>query len=50
VTSEPVFTAVIAFFLLGERLTGMQLAGSLMILGGVLFLRVQEGRSARQTS
>lgn len=49
VTTEPVFTAVIAFFVLGERLSGMQLAGSLMILGGVLFLRVCEGRAARET-
>jgi drug/metabolite transporter (DMT)-like permease len=45
-TSEPVFTAVIAYFLLGERLNGMQLGGSLMILGGVAFLRISEGRLA----
>jgi drug/metabolite transporter (DMT)-like permease len=50
VTSEPVFTAVIAFFLLGERLTAIQLAGSLMILGGVVFLRMHEGRAGRETS
>jgi drug/metabolite transporter (DMT)-like permease len=50
VTSEPVFTAVMAFFLLGERLSGVQLAGSAMILGAVFFLRFQEGRSARQTA
>jgi drug/metabolite transporter (DMT)-like permease len=42
-TSEPAFTAVIAYFLLGERLTGMQIAGSLIILAGVVFLRVYEG-------
>ena len=43
VTSEPVFTAVLAYFLFGERLNGVQIAGSLMILAGVVFLRVYEG-------
>jgi drug/metabolite transporter (DMT)-like permease len=42
-TLEPVFTAVIAYLLLGERLTAMQLIGSLMILAGVASLRVHEG-------
>lgn len=40
VTLEPVFTAVIAFFILGEYLNGMQISGSLLIMAGVLFLRV----------
>ena len=31
---EPAFTAPIAYLLLGERLNGVQIAGSLMILGG----------------
>jgi len=44
VTSEPVFTAVMAYFLFGERLSGVQIAGSLLILGGVIFLRMYEGR------
>lgn len=43
-TLEPAFTAVIAYSLLGERLSGMQIVGSLIILAGVLLLRVQEGR------
>jgi drug/metabolite transporter (DMT)-like permease len=43
-TSEPVFTAVSAWFLLGERLGWIQVAGSLLILGGVVFLRLYEGR------
>jgi drug/metabolite transporter (DMT)-like permease len=43
VTLEPAFTVVIAYFLLGEHLDGMQLGGSLMILVGVVFLRVYEG-------
>ena len=42
VTLEPVFTAVIAFFLFGERLSAIQLLGGVMILGGVIFLRVYE--------
>jgi drug/metabolite transporter (DMT)-like permease len=42
VTIEPAFTAVIAFLLLGERLDVLQLFGSAMILGGVVFLRLFE--------
>lgn len=45
-TLEPVFTAVSAWFLLGERLGWIQVAGSLLILGGVAFLRLFEGRQA----
>lgn len=43
-TSEPAFTAVIAFFLLGERLNWLQLAGSALILSAVIFLRLREAR------
>jgi len=46
VTSEPVFTSVIAYLLLGERLSPIQIVGSLMIIGGVVFLRIYEGRMA----
>lgn len=49
VTSEPVFTAVIAYLLLGERLTVIQIIGGLMILAGVIFLRVYEDRLARES-
>lgn len=42
-TLEPAFTALIAYALLGERLNGLQLSGSLMILSGVVFLRIYEG-------
>ncbi len=48
-TLEPAFTTVIAYVLLGERLNGMQLGGSLMILAGVVFLRIYEGWLAGQT-
>jgi drug/metabolite transporter (DMT)-like permease len=47
-TSEPVFTAAIAYVLLGERLSGIQIAGSLLILAGVVFLRLYEGRQAER--
>lgn len=47
-TLEPAFTVVIAYLLLGEHLNGLQLGGSLMILSGVVFLRIYEGRMAKQ--
>jgi len=47
VTLEPVFTTLIAYLLLGERLNGIQIVGSFIILMGVVFLRVSEGRGQR---
>lgn len=47
-TLEPAFTAVIAYFTFGEVLQGMQIIGSLLILAGVVFLRVHEGRLERR--
>jgi len=41
-TTEPAFTAVIAYILLGERLTGLQILGSFIILAGVISLRLFE--------
>lgn len=49
VTIEPVFTTLTAYLLLGERLNGIQIGGSLMILGGVVFLRISEGWQANRT-
>jgi drug/metabolite transporter (DMT)-like permease len=46
-TTEPVFTAVVAYALLGERLSGEQLVGGAMILGGVVLLRVWENVKLR---
>jgi drug/metabolite transporter (DMT)-like permease len=46
VTLEPVFTAITAYFLLGERLTWIQILGSMVVLAGVVFFRVYEGRLA----
>lgn len=43
VTLEVPFTAFIAYAVLGERLTPAQLAGSLMVVAGVVFLRLYEG-------
>jgi len=48
VTIEPVFTAISAYFLFGEALTAIQLTGSLMILGGVIFLRLSTDWQVRQ--
>jgi drug/metabolite transporter (DMT)-like permease len=45
-TLEPVMTAILAFLLLGERFTGPQFLGSALIIGGVIVLRLSEGRSA----
>jgi drug/metabolite transporter (DMT)-like permease len=42
-TLEPVFTTLIAYVVLSERLNGSQISGGLMILSGVIFLRVYEG-------
>lgn len=39
-TLEPAMTAAWAFLFLGERMTGLQIAGSAMIIAGVLLLRV----------
>jgi drug/metabolite transporter, DME family len=41
-TLEPVFTAVWAYLFLSEILTGVQLAGSLLLLLGVILLRVRD--------
>jgi drug/metabolite transporter (DMT)-like permease len=47
-TLEPASTAVIAYLVLGEHLNGIQIAGSLLILGGVVFLRVYDSRRNNQ--
>ena len=39
-TSEPVFTAVIAYFMFGELLTPVQLLGGALILAGVALIRL----------
>lgn len=49
-TTEPVFTAVIAYYLLNERLSGQQWLGGLVILLGVIALRLYEGWRAKMTT
>lgn len=44
VTTEPAFTALWAYFLLAERFTGEQVAGSVLIVIGVVFLRLWENK------
>jgi drug/metabolite transporter (DMT)-like permease len=48
-TTEPVFTTLIAVVALGERLTGNQIGGSLLIILGVLFLRLLPQNSRKLT-
>ncbi len=47
-STEPVFTAIIAFLLLGERMTIIQIVGSLLILGGVAMMRLFEKEPASE--
>ncbi|MCU0522313.1 MAG: EamA family transporter [Anaerolineae bacterium] len=48
VTLEPTFTAVTAYFLLGETLTITQAIGGVLILSAVIFLRLHQGHAARR--
>ena len=43
-TLEPVMTGLLAFILLSERFSGPQWVGSALILGGIMVLRLSEGR------
>ncbi len=48
-TLEPPMTAVIAYALLGERMTAAEIAGGALILGGVALLHLGEGRRAARS-
>ena len=48
-TTEPVFTAALAYVLLGERLSLLQILGGLMILGGVVLIRLYAPSADTQT-
>lgn len=50
VSMEPAFTAVIAYLLFGERLSVTQIIGSLMIMGAVVFIRLYENWTTRDTA
>ncbi len=43
-TLEPAFTATLAYILFGERLLVIQIAGSFLIIAGVVILRIFESR------
>jgi len=43
-TLEPVMTAILAYFFLGEQLNTIQVAGSALIIASVVILRVYEGQ------
>jgi drug/metabolite transporter (DMT)-like permease len=45
-TLEPVFTAILAYLLLAERMSGVQLLGSALVAAGIVLLRIQEGQVA----
>ena len=46
-TFEPVVTVVLAFFVLGERLTPPQLAGGALVLAAVILLQLPARRRPR---
>ncbi len=48
-TLEPVLTAILAYFLLGEQLNSIQLAGSALIIASVVILRIYEGQTNGKT-
>ena len=50
VSTEPVLTAATAYVVFGERLTAVQLAGSAMILGAVVLLRIHDAWTERRAA
>ena len=50
VTIEPVFTAIVAFFVLGERLTLQEIFGSLLVMAGVVVIRMVKVKVSPQSS
>ncbi len=48
VTLEPSFTAALAYALFGERLSAVQIVGSLLIVSGVVVLRIFEDHLANR--
>jgi drug/metabolite transporter (DMT)-like permease len=44
VTIEPAFTAVTAYFVLGERFNGQQILGSLLVMSGVVVIRMYKNK------
>ena len=48
VTLEPVFTAILAYLILGESMNPVQIAGGFLIMTGVVVLRLFGGRKRVQ--
>ena len=48
-TMEPAMTAIQSYLLLGERFSLPQIIGSLLIIGGVVVIRLMEGRQHTET-
>lgn len=48
-TLEPVLTAIWAFLLLSERMDGLQIVGSILIISGVLLLRTRAENAVEET-
>ena len=46
--TEPLFASVTSYLWIGERLTGKQIAGALLILGGVVWAEAGHWREARR--
>ncbi|MBY9078496.1 DMT family transporter [Paenibacillus sp. HN-1] len=46
ILGEPVGASILAFVLLGERLTGLQWSGGVLVLGGLAFYLYMGGRAA----
>ncbi|MBE0410406.1 MAG: DMT family transporter [Anaerolineales bacterium] len=47
-TFEPAMTAILAYFLLSERFSLLEILGGMLILGSVIALRLIEGRAIRR--
>jgi drug/metabolite transporter (DMT)-like permease len=47
-TLEPALTAIWAYFLLHEMLTGVQLLGSLLLFTGIILLRLRDGNDGEK--
>ncbi|MBF0545938.1 MAG: DMT family transporter [Candidatus Riflebacteria bacterium] len=48
-TTEPIFTSVLAFVFLEERLKSLQIWGGICILFGVVLLRISESQQSNET-
>lgn len=47
-SSGPISTIILAYIFLGERLSELQMLGGLLVLGGVLFISLQQKKKAKK--